>query len=112
MTVDCVELTIGGPGEKSSTVAGRQKFVGTIKLDREEDYPQLNKIFRGSRMCKGGKMVNESISSSLDPLNLSCLSCAKEHKLGHDSPPIVAFLTDQNMVPVVGDCTKNPTVVI
>jgi len=110
--VELVQVWLGGPGANPTTNVTGKKLTGIGSLDREEDYAVLRKIFRGSRMCKSGQIVNESISSTVDPLNLSCLKCAKEHSLITGDKPMILFLTDQNMVPNAGNCSITPTVVI
>ncbi len=43
------------------------------------DHGGLEHTFHGSRIQKGNCTVNQSISLSFDPTNMSCLSCTTEH---------------------------------
>jgi len=65
---------------------------------RLEDDMHLSKKFHGARMYKVAKQTNECMSSSFDPLNMSCLMCEDEHVLLDPSKPMVLVLTDQCFV--------------
>ena len=41
----------------------------------------INKTFRGARAKRGNELVNQSLTLSFDPNNLSCLQCPKEHPI-------------------------------
>ncbi len=61
------------------------------------DHKSLHNTFHGSRIKKGTETVNQSISISFDPNNMTCISCPKEHKIIGCVPITVAF-SDQNFV--------------
>jgi hypothetical protein len=61
------------------------------------DHDGLHNTFHGSRIKKGTETVNQSISISFDPNNLTCISCPTEHKIIGCVPVTVAF-SDQNFV--------------
>jgi len=85
-------------------------FPGTLASDKDRD--STLRTFRGSRMCRGDKIVNESVTMTIDPLNLTCLTCDREHKIGDKPGPTVVFLGDQNMDPIMtGGCTDESSVV-
>jgi hypothetical protein len=56
------------------------------------------KTFHGSRISKNGKTVNESISSSFDPRNLTCMCCPDPHHVLVSNKPLVLIFSDQNFV--------------
>jgi hypothetical protein len=61
------------------------------------DHDGLAKTFCGSRIQKGTVTVNQSVSLSFDPTNMSCISCNSEHKIVGCLPMTVIF-SDQNFV--------------
>jgi hypothetical protein len=68
---------------------------------REGD-PEMSNTFHGARIMKGGKLVNECMSSSFDPATLHCITCSERHSiLGSGSPTAICF-SDQNFLPVLG----------
>ncbi len=67
------------------------------------------KTFHGGRLCKSGKPINQSISTTFDPATLRCITCEKEHSIFQENlNPIVLVLSDQNFIPFLpilgGDC--------
>jgi len=54
---------------------------------------RLNDTFHGARRGAGG--VGESLSSSFDPANMSCLMCSSEHQVIVATKPTVLCLADQ-----------------
>jgi len=73
-------------------------MLGT--LNKAGDY-EVGKTFHGARAKKGGEMINQSVTLSLDPRNLTCLSCEKEHPLlQNNGKPIVMIFSDQNYIPM------------
>jgi hypothetical protein len=56
------------------------------------DHDGLENTFCGSRIQKGNVMVNQSVSLSFDPTNMSCISCTTEHKIVGSFPITVIFL--------------------
>jgi hypothetical protein len=61
------------------------------------DHVGLANTFCGSRIQKGNVTVNQSVSLSFDPSNMSCISCTAEHKIIGNLPTTVIF-SDQNFV--------------
>jgi hypothetical protein len=61
------------------------------------DHDNLENTFHGSRIQKGNITVNQSVSMSFDPANMSCITCKSEHKIMAGSPITVIF-SDQNCV--------------
>ena len=55
--------------------------------------------FHGSRLTHMGTPVNQTISVSFDPANLSCIKCNPEHKIALPGKPLIICLYDQNFVP-------------
>jgi len=107
-----VDVNIGFNGEPSGMepVTKKLTFPGTLASDKDRD--STLRTFRGSRMCRGDKIINESVTMTIDPLNLTCLTCDREHKIGDKPGPTVVFLGDQNMDPIMtGGCTDESSVV-
>jgi hypothetical protein len=72
--------------------------IGQMFREGEND---MQKTFHGARIMKGGKQVNECITSSFDPATMFCITCKNRHCIvSKDSPSVVAF-SDQNFVPIV-----------
>jgi hypothetical protein len=71
-----------------------------------ETHSGIEKTFHGSRVLKGGTVVNQLISCSFDPSNLECVSCGNDHKIISSSPAVFVF-ADQNFVPSLSDRKKN-----
>jgi hypothetical protein len=61
------------------------------------DHDNLEHTFHGSRIQKGNVTVNQSVSMSFNPTNMSCITCKSEHKIMAGSPFMVIF-SDQNCV--------------
>jgi hypothetical protein len=79
-------------GTFGSSVSSTSPPVGNLT-----DHDGLNKTFHGSRIRKGNETVNQSISLSFDPNNLTCVTCAAEHPIV-GSKPVTVFFSDQNFV--------------
>jgi hypothetical protein len=79
-------------GTFGSSVTSMSSPIGSLT-----DHEGLNKTFHGSRIRKGNETVNQSISLSFDPNNLTCVSCATEHPIGK-TKPVTVFFSDQNFV--------------
>jgi hypothetical protein len=76
-------------------VRTREKMILIVTATRYDE--GLERTFHGSRIQKGNCTVNQSISLSFDPTNMSCLSCTTEHtQLG--SLPVTVLFSDQNCV--------------
>jgi hypothetical protein len=65
------------------------------------------KTFHGSRVAKNGRTVNESISCSFDPRNLTCLGCPEPHHILNTGKPVVLIFGDQNFVPFLSGGSEN-----
>jgi hypothetical protein len=62
----------------------------------------LNHLFHGARVMKGGKLVNEVLTATFDPATLNCVSCLDPHSiLGRENPAAIC-ITDQNFIPAMG----------
>jgi len=108
-----VNVNIGFNGESSGMEPVNVKIQYSGSLACEKDKAETMRTFRGSRMCRGDKIVNESVTLTLDPLNLACLTCPEEHLLAEKPGPAIIFLSDQNMDPVAGgNCTESPVATI
>jgi len=102
ITRQYVGVNIGAPGEMSGMTPVTEKVEMSGSLITGDEADILKKTFRGSRMCKGDRIVNESLTSTIDPLNLACITCEKEHLMTASKDPPIIVLTDQHMEPVVG----------
>jgi hypothetical protein len=70
-------------------------------LDLEDDH--LDRTFRGSRICSFDTVVNQNITLSFDPQNLTCTTCTASHSIvPKDGRGLIIFITDQNFVSAVG----------
>jgi hypothetical protein len=65
------------------------------------------KTFHGARVAKNGRTVNESISCSYDPRNLTCLGCPDPHHILNTGKPAVLIFADQNFVPFLSGGSDN-----
>jgi hypothetical protein len=84
---------------------GKTVSVQSVCIGSLEDHGNLSCTFLGSRMMRGNETVNQSISSSIDPAKLICISCDTEHNIvGKD--PIVVMLSDQNFVPFLNNTSR------
>lgn len=74
---------------------------------------EILRTFRGSRITSNSLPVNQNISCTFDPANLTCVVCPNPHKIlakgREDSPPILIF-SDQNFVSTL--CGGNSCVAI
>jgi len=79
------------------------KFSPLSSLDCIGD-TEILKTFRGTRMNSNNKAVNQNVSLSFDPSNLSCMSCDKPHNIlskgEQDGTPVIVC-SDQNFVPTL-----------
>jgi hypothetical protein len=83
---------------------GKTVTVQSASIGSFEDHGNLTTTFLGSQMMRGNTTVNQSISASIDPAKLSCISCENEHSIiGKD--PFVVMFSDQNFVPTL-NCTS------
>ena len=72
--------------------------VGQLNTKGDKD---VFKTFRGARTKVGNNTVNQSVTMSIDPRTLMCLSCAAEHPLLQgNGKPVIILLSDQNFLPV------------
>jgi hypothetical protein len=84
---------------------GKTVSVQSASIGSLEDNGNLSGTFLGSRMMRGNETVNQSISASIDPAKLICISCETEHNIvGKD--PIVVMLSDQNFVPCLNNASR------
>ena len=58
------------------------------------------RTFHGARSAKGDRLINQPVSFSVDPSNLSCLACEKEHPIFGADKPVTIVLSDQNFISV------------
>jgi len=105
---------------EATSIAADVTFGKTVKLESEQ-IGQLNppgelcvdKTFRGARVKRGGDTVNQSVTMTLDPSNLTCITCDIEHPvIQSPNKPVVVVLSDQNFVPIWPGCTKESCVSI
>jgi len=75
-----IEVKIGTGTDPSCINPTAEKVQPIVNLQNRVDEQITEKLFRGARMCKGDRVVNECVTMSVDPLNLSCLSCKTEHQ--------------------------------
>jgi hypothetical protein len=69
--------------------------------------PSVLKTFHGGRATKSGRTVNECISFSFDPRNLTCVGCETPHSIFNPLKPPVIILADQNFVPFLSGGQEN-----
>jgi hypothetical protein len=84
---------------------GKNVTVQSASIGSLEDHGNLHSTFFGSRMMRGNENVNQSISSSVDPAKLCCISCDTEHNVVGKDPFVVMF-SDQNFVPSLNCASK------
>ncbi len=105
---------------EATSIAADVTFGTTVKLDAEQ-IGQLNppgetivdKTYRGARAKRGGDTVNQSVTMTIDPSNLMCITCDAEHPvIQGQTKPVVVVLADQNFVPIWPNCTKETCVVV
>jgi hypothetical protein len=85
---------------------GKKILAPSPVIGTFETHIGIEKTFHGSRVLKGGSVVNQSISCSFDPSNLVCVSCGNDHKIISSSPAVFVF-ADQNFVPSLSDSQKS-----
>jgi hypothetical protein len=68
----------------------------------KEGDPEMSNTFHGARIMKGGKLVNECLSSSFDPATLHCITCSERHSILGSGTPTAICVSDQNFLPVLG----------
>jgi hypothetical protein len=81
----------------SDTTFGKKISSPSVPIGTFEDHTGLKNTFHGSRLLRGNATVNQSISLSFDPANLTCLSCTDEHIVTGTKPVTMCF-ADQNFV--------------
>jgi hypothetical protein len=84
---------------------GRNVTVQSAAIGSFEDHGKIGSTFHGSRIMRGNETVNESLSASLDPAKLVCVSCENEHSIISKSPLVVVF-SDQNFVPTLSSANQ------
>ena len=91
-----VEVTcITGTGA-GQTILGEPYSFGALNSPEDE---LVGKTFRGARVKKGNDTVNQSVTMSIDPATLTCLSCEREHSLLQgNGKPLIIMISDQNFV--------------
>jgi hypothetical protein len=105
---------------EATSIAADATFGKTIKLEAEQigalnppGEKEVDRTFRGARVKRGGDTVNQSVTMSIDPSNMQCISCAIEHPvIQNQNKPVVIVLSDQNFVPIWPDTSKDSCVVI
>lgn len=72
---------------------------------------EVLRTFHGARAARGDRMINQAVSLTMDPVNLMCITCKKEHVVPPPKMPGTVILCDQNFIPVwPGDGTCVPVV--
>jgi hypothetical protein len=85
-------VSVTNDGTFGSVVCSLSPQIGHLT-----DHDGLANTFCGSRIQKGTVTVNQSVSLSFDPTNMSCISCTSEHKIV-GCLPITVIFSDQNFV--------------
>jgi hypothetical protein len=85
-------VSVTNDGTFGSVVTSPAPQIGHLT-----DHEGLVNTFCGARIQKGNVTVNQSVSLSFDPSNMSCISCNAEHKVV-GSLPITVIFSDQNFV--------------
>jgi len=106
---------------EATSISIDSTFGSSVKLDPEnigslnpEGDMDVGKTFRGARIKRGGETVNQSVTMSIDPSTLVCVTCDTEHPvINSPDNPVVVILSDQNFVPVwPGQCGVSSVVII
>jgi hypothetical protein len=90
-------VSISTDGTFGKKVIAPAPIIGSL-----EDHAGITETFHGSRITRAGVTVNQSISMSFDPSNLSCITCKTEHEIIGKLPTVLCF-SDQNFVPSLHD---------
>ena len=85
-------IEIGTANSLGCTVGGEPPHIGSFEQEGETK----NTCFLGSRVTKGARTANQSISLSFDPSTLTCICCPKEHTIFQGSNPVCVCVGDQN----------------
>jgi len=113
MVGEMAMVTLSSCGGPSSITPVAAKIEPVGKLDNNPEEEILTKLFRGARMCRGNQLVNDCISTTVDPANLACIRCTKEHKIKESPSPSIIVATDQNMIPAMGgECADSAVVTV
>ena len=75
-------------------VGGENPRIGSF----DNQGPAIDLCFSGSRVMRGGEVVNQNMSSSFDPDTLICITCEKEHPVISANVPVCICISDQNFV--------------
>ena len=108
-----VEASNGGSFGKhiniSPETVGNMDYIGD---------GSVYKTFRGCRVSSRGQVVNQTMSSTFDPLTMICTVCEKEHSIiPSDGSDLIVMISDQNFVSTLSGATacvpiirlENPT---
>jgi len=80
-----------------NTASADPERVGTMNPPGDKE---VLKTFRGVRIHRAGEQVNQYVTMSLDPGNMHCLSCEKEHTVPQGGKPVTVVLSDENFIPM------------
>jgi hypothetical protein len=93
-TSSMVEVISLSPNSYGASAQAEPVTVGALNARGDGS---VVKTFRGARTKRGMETVNQSVTLSIDPRNLRCLSCVNEHFVFQGgNRPILVFLCDQN----------------
>jgi len=91
----------------ATSLTADNTFFNTISVEpnktgsmNPEGDQEVLKTFRGVRLHRGGDMINQYVTMSIDPSNMQCLSCADEHPVPQGNKPVLVVLSDENFVPM------------
>jgi len=105
---------------EATSISADVTFGKTVKLESEQigmlnppGEECVDKTYRGARVKRGGDTVNQSVTMTMDPSSLTCITCDIEHLVIQSQvKPVVIVLSDQNFVPIWPNCTKDTCVVV
>jgi len=80
-----------------NTITVEPDKTGSMNPEGDQD---VLRTFRGVRLHRGGEMINQYVTMSIDPSNMQCLSCAEEHPVPQGNKPVLVVLSDENFVPM------------
>jgi len=96
---------VSGTGEGVSYTANTVQLLPVGSL--EAGGPEILKTFHGSRNVGSTDGISQTMSSSFDPANLSCLMCSREHGILVPGKPSVVCISDQNFPSNLSGNEKN-----
>ena len=73
---------------------------------------KVSETFHGARTKRGGDTVNQSITLSVDPESLICLSCSSRHHILEAKKTIVVMLSDQNFLSMWPNTVRDKCVLV